>query len=391
MQSVHIVSVAAALRCTRVVQGAETNHRSAPLFVSQKGKCHGNSNARRPWHERQNCGNGYSIVSPTHVAAASRVRSTPLPLLLLHSLHTTASLGDVQKHEGASTPPGTAEEDSDRVGGATDLNTGSAPAVYTRGTSKEPPAAPYTEHKLFVGQIPKDWEEAELQQVLEEFGPLAFVSILRYRTKKEKQRDSRGRSMGCGFVTYVNLEDQQKAIEGLHLKRTLDRMDAPMVLTGARPPAKTATGNASARQAIPPPPRFITDYKKTAHLLPKQSPKSSPPLPGILYVDASGDFFTFRDGCWEMMHFANPYKTEADVTDKRGEGGLSDDAFWSWVYDYRSVGGSVGGWCMRGKTLDTGSTHSLKAPGCTSIAPLWAELTQPTISRRWVFSFNDTF
>lgn len=247
MQSVHIVSVAAALRCTRVVQGAETNHRS--------------------WHGRQKNGNGYSTVSPTNVAAASSVRSTPLPLLLLHSLHTTASLGGVQKY-GTRTPPGTAEEDSHRVGEATDLNAGSAPAVYTRGTSKEPPAAPYAEHKLFVAQIPKDWEEAELQQVLEEFGPLAFVSILRCRTKKEKQRSSRGRSMGCGFVTYVNLEDQQKAIEGLHLKRTLDRMDAPMVLTishrniqkekkvtGARPPAKTTTGNASAQQAILPPPR----------------------------------------------------------------------------------------------------------------------------------------
>lgn len=36
--------------------------------------------------------------------------------------------------------------------------------------------------KLFVGQIPKTWEEAEVKQVLEPFGPIQELSILKDRT-----------------------------------------------------------------------------------------------------------------------------------------------------------------------------------------------------------------
>ena len=36
--------------------------------------------------------------------------------------------------------------------------------------------------KLFVGQIPKSWEEAEVRQILEPFGPIQELTVLKDRT-----------------------------------------------------------------------------------------------------------------------------------------------------------------------------------------------------------------
>jgi len=36
--------------------------------------------------------------------------------------------------------------------------------------------------KLFVGQIPKTWEEAEVRQILEPFGPIQELTVLKDRT-----------------------------------------------------------------------------------------------------------------------------------------------------------------------------------------------------------------
>ena len=130
--------------------------------------------------------------------------------------------------------------ESETVDGATVLKVGSNPAIYVRGNSKMPPTAAFEEHKLFVGHIPREFQEADLAQVLEEFGPLAFVSVLRLG----------GRSRCCGFATYVNVEDRAKAIDALHLKRTLDNMKMPMQLTDAnKVTEKTAKGKAKAGRA----------------------------------------------------------------------------------------------------------------------------------------------
>ncbi|ORX66063.1 RRM domain RNA-binding protein, partial [Linderina pennispora] len=59
--------------------------------------------------------------------------------------------------------------------------------------------------KIFVGSLPWAVDSAALQTRFEEFGPIENAIVL---TDRET-----GRSRGFGFVTFVNGEDAQRAIE----------------------------------------------------------------------------------------------------------------------------------------------------------------------------------
>ena len=43
--------------------------------------------------------------------------------------------------------------------------------------------------KLFVGQVPRGWEESELREVMEPFGPIHELSILKDRTDGASKGD----------------------------------------------------------------------------------------------------------------------------------------------------------------------------------------------------------
>lgn len=79
--------------------------------------------------------------------------------------------------------------------------------------------------KMFVGQIPKTMEESDLRQVLDEFGPIYQLSILR-----DKQT---GTSKGCCFVTYYNRMSALSAQNALHNVRTLPGMAHPIQMKPA--------------------------------------------------------------------------------------------------------------------------------------------------------------
>ncbi|XP_003383400.1 PREDICTED: CUGBP Elav-like family member 6 isoform X2 [Amphimedon queenslandica] len=73
--------------------------------------------------------------------------------------------------------------------------------------------------KLFVGQIPKEYDEEQIKALLEEFGPIHEINII-----KDKEK----RSKGCAFVTYCLKESAVNAQQNLHEKRTLPAMNHPM-------------------------------------------------------------------------------------------------------------------------------------------------------------------
>ncbi len=78
--------------------------------------------------------------------------------------------------------------------------------------------------KLFVGNISWDASDDDLKQLFAEFGEVEEAIIIKDKFS--------GRSKGFGFVTFVNEEDADKAIEALHEK---DFMGRNIVVNEAKP------------------------------------------------------------------------------------------------------------------------------------------------------------
>ncbi|KAI1283234.1 CUGBP Elav-like family member 2 [Halotydeus destructor] len=79
--------------------------------------------------------------------------------------------------------------------------------------------------KMFVGQIPRDWSEADCKKLFEEFGEIYSVNVLR-----DKQS---GLSRGCCFVTYFSRRSALEAQNVLHNIRTLAGMHHPIQMKPA--------------------------------------------------------------------------------------------------------------------------------------------------------------
>ena len=62
--------------------------------------------------------------------------------------------------------------------------------------------------KLFVGGFPRDLEEIELQEIIEEYGKVSGIKIIRDK--------STGVSRRFGFVEMASREDALRVIEMLH-------------------------------------------------------------------------------------------------------------------------------------------------------------------------------
>eukprot|EP01031_Cornospumella_fuschlensis_P044227 gene44227-54083_t len=62
--------------------------------------------------------------------------------------------------------------------------------------------------KLFIGQIPREATEEDLQSMFERFGPIRELTIMR--------DNATGISKGCAFLTYMHPQSAQLAAEGMH-------------------------------------------------------------------------------------------------------------------------------------------------------------------------------
>ena len=67
--------------------------------------------------------------------------------------------------------------------------------------------------KLFVGQVPRNWEAEQLRPVFEPYGEIQDLSILKDRVT--------GQHKGCAFVTFRDSTSAIKAQDDLHDKKTL--------------------------------------------------------------------------------------------------------------------------------------------------------------------------
>eukprot|EP00116_Pleurobrachia_bachei_P002635 sb/3462897/ len=62
--------------------------------------------------------------------------------------------------------------------------------------------------KLFVGQVPKNFEESDLKPYFEKYGPLVNIKVCRDRDTKTHK--------GCAFVTFANLDNAENAMHEMH-------------------------------------------------------------------------------------------------------------------------------------------------------------------------------
>lgn len=61
--------------------------------------------------------------------------------------------------------------------------------------------------KLFVGQIPKIWNEDEVTHFFKNFGNIQESQII---------RDTQGNHRGCAFVTFISISEADVCIKALN-------------------------------------------------------------------------------------------------------------------------------------------------------------------------------
>lgn len=79
--------------------------------------------------------------------------------------------------------------------------------------------------KMFVGQVPKSMDEAQLRDMFEEYGPVHSINVLRDKAT--------GISKGCCFVTFYTRRAALKAQDALHNVKTLNGMYHPIQMKPA--------------------------------------------------------------------------------------------------------------------------------------------------------------
>lgn len=117
------------------------------------------------------------------------------------------------------------------VNGTANLNNQSAVPLLMQATTAATTIATTTREpepdaiKMFVGQIPRDWTEAECKKLFEEYGDIYSVNVLRDKTS--------GLSRGCCFVTYYARRAALEAQNALHNIKTLVGMHHPIQMKPA--------------------------------------------------------------------------------------------------------------------------------------------------------------
>jgi len=74
--------------------------------------------------------------------------------------------------------------------------------------------------KMFIGQVPRTWEEKDLRPIFEEFGDIHDLQILRDKFT--------GQHKGCAFLIYRTRESAIEAQNCLHERKVLPGMQNPM-------------------------------------------------------------------------------------------------------------------------------------------------------------------
>ncbi|EGT52772.1 CBN-ETR-1 protein [Caenorhabditis brenneri] len=79
--------------------------------------------------------------------------------------------------------------------------------------------------KMFVGQIPRNWNEVDCRRLFEQYGPVFSCNILRDKSTQA--------SKGCCFVTFFHRKDAIEAQGALHNIKVIEGMHHPVQMKPA--------------------------------------------------------------------------------------------------------------------------------------------------------------
>ncbi|KAH9279871.1 CUGBP Elav-like family member 4 [Echinococcus granulosus] len=132
-----------------------------------------------------------------------------------HSTSSCSSRVGAYSTDSSSTTPSSNE----RRGGLATTTSISATATPTT------PVGGVNALKLFIGQIPRFMNEADIRPIFEEFGPISDILVLRDKLT--------GIHKGCAFITFCKRDSAVRCQETLHEKKILPGMARPLQVKAA--------------------------------------------------------------------------------------------------------------------------------------------------------------
>lgn len=94
------------------------------------------------------------------------------------------------------------------------------------------------ETKLFIGGLPRTWEEDNIKQLFGQYGDLTFIRMFRNDDDSFK---------GAGFISYARRDQAFQAIEALHEKHTVPSMERPIQVKFAEQGAGKSRGKGAGK------------------------------------------------------------------------------------------------------------------------------------------------
>eukprot|EP00756_Hemistasia_phaeocysticola_P002218 Hpha_TRINITY_DN11525_c0_g2::TRINITY_DN11525_c0_g2_i1::g.32225::m.32225/K13207/CUGBP, BRUNOL, CELF; CUG-BP- and ETR3-like factor len=131
--------------------------------------------------------------------------------------------------------------------------------------------------KLFVGRLPYDATEPEIQQHFEQIGPLLEVSVMRDRAT--------GQSKGCAWVNYVSEEHAAAAIQTFHGRVIFPNQKDGLAVSFGRGGGGGGATAAPVTTAVPPPPPAAAYGAQPQQ---RWGQPAAPPAPAPAWVGAQG-------------------------------------------------------------------------------------------------------